>query len=182
MGICLQIRRIKLHAPAITPVFQRRLHIPRRHIKIFRKLPQLPTTVGKGLAKIICGQIVLRRPAVGTIFAASHKFIGAVYLMQCAGGQMSQLVVIDAPQKPGGLNLGKVQKYRIGTLIPYGGRRLGATKKWDHIHAVLSAIPVKIRNLKHRYSFFLDARLSRINRTMSRTASFCSSSNSLKSP
>ena len=101
------------------------MYILFRKIEIFRKLPKLCTAVPEGTAEILRCEIMLCRPAVRPILTASHQFIGTVYLMQGTGGGVSQFVIANAPQKPGGANFGKVQKDCQVTLVPHRCPRLG---------------------------------------------------------
>ena len=146
-GICSLC--IEIDTLAIRPVAKSVLHIRFRQFKVIGQLPKLGAALGKCIAKGCFGQKMLCIPAVGSILAAFHQLMGAVNLMQRAGGQMAQFMIAHTPQKPGGADLGEIQKYRIAISVPDSGPRLGAAVKGDHRHIVLGTVIKKIRNLKH---------------------------------
>ena len=140
----------------MSPVVQCPGNIQLRQVKVFGQLPKLTAAVMKGTAKILLGQEVLGAPSVGTVFAALYQLIGAVHLVQSAGGSMSQFVTAYTPQQSGGAQLGKIQEYGVMLPVPDGCAGLRTAGVWDNIHLLGSAVLVKIRNLKH-FSFAFHA-------------------------
>ena len=139
----------EVYAAALGPVIQRPLHILLRQVEVFRQLPKLAAAAGKSLPEIRFGQILLRCPPVCSILTALHQLIGTADLVERAGGCMPQLMAADPTQQSCGADLGKIQKYSVMLLIPYGGTGLGTAGVGDHIHLMGFAVIVKIRNLKH---------------------------------
>jgi DNA topoisomerase IA len=99
---------LKPYPSCLHPVIVRLLNIFLRQLEILRQLPGLGITGSKGLPKILRRQIMLGRPAFCPVFAALHQLIGTAYLVQSTGGSVSQLMAAYTPQKPGGIDLGKI--------------------------------------------------------------------------
>ena len=119
------------------------------HVKIFSQLPQLRAAILEGFLEILRRQKMLGHPPVGPIFTALNKLKRAVYLVERAGGGVTQFVAANAPQQPGGMDFRKIQEDRVKAAIPHRGPGLGTAGEGDHVHLIGFAVIIKIRNLKH---------------------------------